>query len=66
MPEYPKYGFLPRGLQAGFPAGLSATGSGNLQLWPPESASMGQARRSSSAILAEYPGWVTALGASRR
>ena len=47
-------------LQPEFPAAPAATGRGDLQSWPPDSATMRQVRRSSSAMLAKYIAWVTA------
>ena len=45
-------------------AGISSRGRkpGCFQPAPPDSATMGRAPRSSSAMLAKYTGWVTALG----
>ena len=44
--------------------GISSRGrkQGCFQPWPPDSATMRQARRSSSAMLAKYTAWVTAPG----
>ena len=60
--EYLESGFLPGVVQPEFTAAPSATGGMNLQPWPPDSATMRQARQSSSAMLAKYTAWVTAPG----